>query len=194
MESIAATATGYSRAAGSFITDGLCEGMEITPIGFSTNTVDTIESLTATTITTKNARTAEAAASGRSFSVLLPASFATENSGFVPEEGVPWVEEQYAPGGVEKITLGALGELEALPVYFPRVYVPADTGRGAASKYADAILALFAADTNITMTAPATLRVKGRPAPALGQLLQVKPGFAMIPVAISLLYRTPNPI
>jgi hypothetical protein len=62
--SIAATTTGYTRATGSFVDDGFVVGMQITPSGFSANTVTTVEVVAALTLTT-SARTAEAAEGGR---------------------------------------------------------------------------------------------------------------------------------
>lgn len=191
---LAATATGYTRASGSFVSDNFVVGQEITPAGFGANVADVIIAVTATSITTKNSHAAEVAASGRSLSVLLPTSRAFENVDFTPVAGVPFVEEQYAPGGAAKVTLGPLGEIEALPLYFPRVYVPSNTGFSAASRYADALVTLFAPDTDITMTAPSTLRVRTDLVPSPGQLLQAQPGFAVLPVTVPLRYRTPNSI
>src|SRR5690242_4314615 len=68
-----ATATGYHRSSGSFVTDGFYAGMEITPVGFSVNTVDTIKAVTATDLTTVNGRAVEVSAGSRSISATFPA-------------------------------------------------------------------------------------------------------------------------
>jgi hypothetical protein len=187
---LAATATGYSRAAGSFLTDLFAPGMEITPAGFTTNTVDTITAVTALTLTTRNARTAEASASGRTISVGLPASIAAENKAFTPVGGVPYVEEQYIPGPEMVSTDGGQGLLELRPMYSPRVYVPANNGILADSRYADAIRALFKPCTVLTLPTGSSgdwCEVRKDTAPYRGQRApSVTAGWSCIPITIPL--------
>jgi hypothetical protein len=188
---LAATATGYSRASGSFVDDGFVIGMEITPSGFSTNTVDVLTGVTALTLTTKNARSVETSASGRTISVALPSARSWENVALTPTAGVPYITEEYVPGPSEKISMGPLGETEALPLYVVKVFVPSNTGRAAASKYADALLNLFASGTGIGVSG-ATVHVRSDPGPFAGQLIQTDDGWAVVPVTIPLRYRVAN--
>lgn len=188
-----ATATGYARAAGSFLTDGFAVGAEVAPTGFTQTATGVITALTALTMTISGGRTVQAAGAARTLSVGLPAMRAWENVAFTPTAGAPYVTEQYVPGPGKKISLGPLGELEYLPLFAPHVHVPSGVGPEAGDAYADALLTLFAPETSITL-ANSTLRVRGDVAPYSGQLLQSAPGFATIPVNVPLRLRTANAI
>ena len=162
--------------------------MEVTPAGFTTNTVDVITRVTALTVTTRNARTKQTAGSGRSLSVVLPALRLWENvdSGSPPPLGVPYVEEQYLPGPQFIDNDGWQGALVMRPMYSPRIYVPANTGFLADSRYADAIQALYAPDTQFTLASGNRLTVRGDVAPFRGQRTQAAPGWSCIPLTIPL--------
>lgn len=190
---LAATTTGYTRASGSFVADGFALGMELTPAGFSSNDVSTITSVTALNITTKDERSAESASAGRSLTVGLPATRGWENVKVTPQSGEPYSTEEYVPGPTERISLGEYAQIEGAPVYLPRIFVPSNTGRAAASKYADAIMNHFAPGTDLGV-ADGELKVRGRPGPFAGQLLQLDSGWAVVPVTVPLLYRTTNSI
>lgn len=193
---LAATSSGYTRSAGSFVDDGFAAGQEATPAGFVATTPRVVTSVTALTLsvdTTSGNVSSESASSGRTLSVLIPTSQAWENIRHTPQTGVPYVEEEYVPGPTRKISLGAFGEVEALPLYVVKVYVPANKGRAAASLYADALLDLFAPETAITVSG-ATLRVRGDVAPFAGQLLQTATGFAVVSVTVPLRLRTANTV
>lgn len=62
---LAATTTGFTRASGSFITDGFVNGMWLTPSGFSDNQISLITNVTALAITVAEPRLAEGSAAGR---------------------------------------------------------------------------------------------------------------------------------
>lgn len=194
--SLSATATGYARAAGSFVTDGFAAGMEFTPSGFASNPVDTIIDVNDLTVTTKNGRTVEGAAGGRTLSVGLPLARAWENKKPVadpPVPGVPFVKEQYIPGPpAQQVTVGPLGDIELMPMYALHIHVPANSGFEAASAYADAIMRLFTPRTAIPVGSE-VLRVLAR-GPFRGQLLNSAPGFAVVPITAPLWIRTPNSI
>lgn len=195
--SLSATATGYARAAGSFVTDGLAAGMEVTPSGFASNPVSTITDVQPLTITVADARTVEGAAGSRTLAVGLPLARTWENkkpAADPPVQGKPYVVEQYLPGAPPKqITLGAFGDLELQPMYALRIHVPADKGFEAASRYADAIARLFTPRTAIAVGSD-VLRVRSDSGPYRGQLLQSSPGFAVVPITIPCWIRTPNSI
>jgi len=191
---ISATATGYARASGSFITDGFLPGMEVAGAGFSesaNNTAKTITGVSALTITCPGC-TVEAAGA-RTLTVGLPADRAWENVKLKPTQGDPYVEETYLPGPMEVITLGATAEMEILPNYVLRVFVPEGYDAGAARAYADALLEHFAPRTPITVT-DASVSVRTDVAPFEGQLLQTDTGHAVVPVTVPLRIRTANSI
>ncbi|HXH43301.1 MAG TPA: phage tail terminator-like protein [Bradyrhizobium sp.] len=190
---LAATATGYTRSAGSFLTDRLSPGMEIAPAGFASNPVDVIRSVTALEIITKNGRAVEAAAAGRSLAVGLPSDRAWENISLSPTAGKPYAEEQYIPGPSAQVTLGPLGELELTPMYALYVHVPAGNGIGAPSRYADAILRHFTPRTAIAVGTD-TLRVRTDVGPFRGQLQAGDAGYSVVPVTIPFFMHTPNHI
>lgn len=180
---LSATATGYARTVGSFLADGLAAGMEITPAGYATNTVDTITAVTALTLTTRNTRAAESAASGRTISVGLPAGRAFENQKYTPVVNTPYVEEQYIPGPEFVTTDSYAGQLEMRPMYSPRIYVPANTGIGADGQYADAIRRHFAPGTLLLLSSGEMLEV--RDAAFCGQRAQnATGGWSTIPITI----------
>ena len=191
---ISATTSGYARASGSFLTDGFTPGMEVTGTGFSTaanNTAKTITSVTATAMLAPGC--AVEAAATRTLTVNLPLGRAWENVKYEPTTKVPWVEENYLPGGMEKTSLGPLGELEALPLYVVKIYVPQNTGIGAARTYADQLITLFAPGTSLTV-AGHTVTVRTVPTTYAGQLIQTESGFGVIPVTVPIRVRTANSI
>lgn len=194
--SMSATATGYVRAAGSFLTDGFYAGMEIVASGFTTagnNGTAIVQAVTATTLRVTRALTAEGAGAGKTLVAGLPASRGWENEVFEPTAGVPYVEEEMVPGPVVQLTVGKLnGWLEVSPLYVVRVYVPEGLGTDAVNSYTDKLVALFKPHTTLALTNGDVLRVRGNPAPYRGQLIQRKPGWATVPVTIPLRMTTIN--
>jgi hypothetical protein len=204
---LAATATQYTRAAGSFLTDGFAVGMEITPAGFANNSRAVITDVTALTITAKRIiattangvttytlgpLTAEASAGGRSLTVGLPSQRAWENDAFQPTAGIPWVREEFSLGARGQITIGPGGDVRGEPQYTIHISVPAGT-RLTAKRYSGAGRELFAPGVDIPITG-GRLRVRGNPAPLTGPLLPSAPGFATQPLVISLEDRSANVI
>jgi hypothetical protein len=191
---IAGTATGYSRSAGSFLTDGFRPGMELTGSGFSNAENDAVKTATAVTALAITAPgcVAEAEAA-RTLTVGLPEGMAWEAKEWEPITGQPWVEEQFIPGPVTQITLGPGGELESLPLYVVNILCPAGVGVGAARTYAREILELFAPGTPLTV-AGSTLQVRRKTAPFEGQLTRPQPGFVSVPVTVPLRFRSANVI
>jgi len=189
---LSATTTGYARTTGSFLDEQFAVGMEITPAGFTANTVDVLTGVTALTLTTKNARAAETAASGRSISVGLPALRAWENLDFEPTTGRPFVEEDYLPGPAAQVTLGPLGQIETLPQYVVKFYGLRNTGTGALYRMADAALALFAPRTGLTLSTGDVVTVQTNPAPYRSQLIPSEPGWAVCVVTVPCRGRSAN--
>jgi hypothetical protein len=189
---LAATATGYTRATGSFLTDGFRVGMEVTPAGFTDTTKRTITAVTALTLTVNGTPTVQSAATGKTLSVGLPSSQAWENIAHTPAVGTPWVSESYVPGALSRVTMGALGQLEALGLYVLSVYGPTGIDTAALYGYATALVSHFAPDTPLTLSTGDITRVRGRPAPSVGQVLLLDGGWAALTVTIPLTTRVTN--
>lgn len=190
---LAATTSGYTRAAGSFLDDGFAVGMEVTPTGFTSNTPRVITAVSALSMTVNATLTAQAAAGGRSLTVGLPSQRAWENVAFQPTAGVPWVREEFLPGPTQQVTIGPGGDLEVTPMYAIHVNVKDDTGL-TAKRYVQALRVLFAPRTQIPLSNGDTIRVRGDTGPYAGQLLQSQPGFAVQPFTVPLRLRSPNVI
>jgi hypothetical protein len=196
LSSLGATATGFSRAAGSFLTDGFTPGMEVVGLGFSAanNAPKVITDVKTGFLTVAGGCTAQPAANSRSLTVGLPSQRAWLNTDFKPVTGVPFVDEQYIPGPMAQVTIGPNGDLELTPMYQLQIHVPANFGWLAGSRYADAALALFTPRTAIALTSGDLLRVRADVSSFRGQLLQSTPGFAVVPVTVPFRLRTPNTI
>ena len=170
--------------------------MEIQPAGFSdvmNNDLGVVKVVDVLELTLDRPMMTEAAGAGKSITVGLPSRVAPENVEFTPDQGKPYVEEGFVPGPTEQITVGPGGDIEADPLYVVRFFLPADTGPEAANLYGDALVSLFAPRTAMSLTNGDVLRVRTNPGPFRGQLLQMKPGWATVPVTIPLRIRTTNP-
>lgn len=185
---LAATATGYTRASGSFIADGFAVGMEVTGAGFSVSgnngsahIVTKVEALTLTCSGTA----VDSAAAARTLSVGLPALRAWENVDFTPTTGRWYVEEDYLPGPVVQETLGPQGWTEGLPQYVLRCYGLAGKGISPLYQMADALLALFPPRANVVLSSGDVVVVRTNPAPYRGQLVQTpQGGWAVVAITI----------
>lgn len=192
--SLTATATGYSRSAGSFIANGFVPGMEVYGIGFSSsanNAAKTITSVTTTTLVCSGTVTETVAS--RTLKVVLPTGRSWENVEFTPTAGEPYVVESFIPGGTNQFTIGPTGWMEAQVLYQVQIHVPAKYGVSAANLYVDAVCALFSPRTALTLSGGDTLRVRADTGPYRGQLLSRDPGWATVPVTIPLRLYTQNP-
>lgn len=210
--SLAASATGgddgasaYIRTSGSFIADGLREGMEVKATGFATvrnNGPATITDVSATVLTVRKplldaaeqALIAEAAAGGRTLLVGLPSLVSWENKPFDSQDGRPYVDEQYLPGPVSQATLGPRGYLVAEPMYVLNWYLPIGSGITADSKYINALRVLFAPGTAIALPNGDRLDVRRDVAPIKSQRQFPSTGFAVVTFSIPLRIYTQNSI
>lgn len=183
---LSATATGYARSSGSFITDGFRAGMEVTASGFSksaNNQTAVVTGVTATALTC-DGTTVESAGAGRSISVGLPSVREWENLEPTsdPPVGTPFVREQYVPGPSRLITGGDGATIELTGLYVLHVEVPENTGPDAASGYADALITHFAPRTKLTLPNGDVLRIRGDAGPYPGQLIRRRPDWATLPI------------
>lgn len=192
---LAATSTGFTRATGSFATDGFYAGMEITPAGFADaiNTPCVVTNVSALLLTVNRRQAAQASAGSRSIAVGLPAQRAWENVRFQPKIGVPYVAEMYRPGPAPfNATAGDGGEIEVRPEYMLQVYVPTNTDMSAAAAYADALLAHFGPPNTITLLSGELLRPRTEVRTNRGQFQTTENGFGVVPVSVFFWVRTTN--
>lgn len=194
VQTLTATANGFTRAAGSFVTDGFVTGMEVVPAGFADNTPGIVQKVQPLILTLAKVRTAEPAAAGRSLTVGIPVLREWENMRMVPEDDRWYIEEDYLPGPSAQVTGGIGGELEHLPMYVLRLAGLASIGVTALYKIADAILAAFPPRDAMALPDGTVLRVRHDTAPYRGQVLPGEAGKAEIVITIPLWARTFNPI
>lgn len=190
---LAATGTGFTRAAGSFTDDGFRNGMEVIPAGFADNSVGVIRAVTDTEITLIYSRTEEPADAGRSLTVGIPALRGWENEELDLIANRWYIEEDYLPGPTAQVTVGIKGELEHLPTYVLRFGGLAGSGIDAVYEVADGLLEHFPPRLALATAAGDLIRVRSEPAPYRGQVLQ-REGRAEVAVTFPLMARTSNPI
>lgn len=185
---MSATATGYARATGSFVTDGFYVGMEITPGGFASNPVDVVLAVADDEITTRDGRAAEAAADGRSLSVLIPEARAFDQDQFTPTGAKPYVDEYLVPGPSSLVTTAAdHGKVEETGLYIFKWYHLSGFGSSGIRKTGDALKALF---TPGTVIGPA--RVRTDVSAQNGQLIPTTGGWSVLTLTVPWRARTVN--
>lgn len=193
LATLTATATGYHRSSGSFVTDGFLAGMEVTPSGFTSNTTaGLIEAVSASDLTIEGGATAETPGGSAALTVAFPAVCTWDNIEATPQQGHWWADEQYLPGPVQGKTVGPLADLEVRPTYVLTLYGMAKYGAGALYKAADALVNLFPPRDALTLSTGDVLRVRSDVAPSRGQLRHTDPGWAAVPVTVPLWSRTSN--
>ena len=191
---LTATRTGYTRAAGSFVTDGFYPGMEVTPSGFTTNTVDIITRVEATTLTTKNIHPAEASGGSRTLAVTLPALRSWENVAFEPVEGRPFIEEEFIPGTSELIAMPfAGGVTEETGLYVVRWYGLPEYDMTAMRKSVNEVLELFTPGTQVT-SGSTTLRVRGDIGPQASRIDKTGDGWVVVTIEVPFIAHAINAI
>lgn len=199
--SLSATATGYHRAAGSFVTEKFAVGMELVSTGFATNVTRVITEVTASDLKTTPVPTAEAEASGRTLLVGFPALRAFENVIFQPTSGRPYASEEFVPATSELVTGPApAGQVEERGMYVITLYglttIGPNQGAGisALRRSAEAVRALFAPGTQLAVGSD-KLRIPGKPTSTqTGQIIPLTSGFAALAVKIPWVARSQNAI
>jgi hypothetical protein len=209
--SLAATATGYTRASGSFLDDGFRVGMEIEAAGFAQaacNGTSVITAVTALTMTvtaydiaavatpdgyTMTPRTlvVDAAAGSRSLTAGCPKMRAWENTRFTPLVGIPYVSEELLPGGMNILTMGTRATLEAKPIYVVRWHGLPGDGIAAVKKAVDKLLEHFPPGLAIAFGTDVA-RVRGDIAPTPSPLVLIEDGPAVTTCSIPLRCQTLN--
>jgi hypothetical protein len=190
---LSATATGYARATGSFLTDGFSDGMEFLPAGFADNTRRVIDSVSSLAITTTTVPTVEAPAAARSLSVGIPITRGFENKRVKPSELVPYIEESYVPGASTLLGQKNGGYVYEEGLYVVRWYGLEDKGTGAIRKATNALKALFAPGT-VVLAGSIPIRVRADATVKTSQILPQGNGWAVCMVTVPFRAETINAV
>ena len=181
---LASTATTYTRASGSFITDGFTVGSEVTPSGFPQTDTGVITAVAALTLTISGGRDVASGASGRTLTVGLPALRAYDNRDFTPVAGRPFVETELVPATMTLRTGPAQGgTVVQTGLFVVRWYGLANTGALGIRKAVDALGALFTPMTALTAGAN-TVRVREDVGPFASSISQRPGGWAVSTLTI----------
>lgn len=186
--SIAASSAGYTRAAGSFATDGFCVGMELLASGFATsgnNGYKVVTSVSALSLGVASLTTmsTEAAGGNELLIVRLPEGKAWDNVQFSPTAKRPYVEEDFIPATKTLRGMKNGGLVQETGLYVLKLYGLSDTGVSAIRKTLDALEALYAPGTTLT-AGPLTVRVRTDLAPWQGQILPQGDGWSVCSLTI----------
>ena len=182
---LTATTSGYTRASGSFVTDGFKVGMEVSGTGFNAtnNAPSLIVGVAASTLTIDRAtaNTVQTAAAARTLSVGLPALRSWENKKFTPTAKRLYIAEQFTPSTHKMVTFPASQGLAVeTGLYVLTLYGVDDTGVAGIRKTIGALKALFAPGTTIT----SSVYVRTDIGPTAGQIIPLDNGFATCQLTI----------
>jgi len=181
---LAATATGYTRATGSFLTDGFADGMEITPSGFTTNAAVIAQRVEALTITVVGGLTVEATAPARTLQALMPTGRAYDNLNFTPTANRPWVNQSLVTGpSVLRSGPASGGTREDTGLFIVHWYALANTGAAALRKSVQAVAALFTSGTALAAGSH-TVHVRGDVAPSYSAPRAVNGGWVLSTLSV----------
>jgi hypothetical protein len=182
---LSATATGYARTTGSFVTDGFAVGMEVTPTGFTQTTVGVVTKVEALALEIAGGRSVESAGAGRSLTTKLPTKRGWENVTLTPIAGQPYVELDYVPATTQLLSIPNVGgTVEETGLAVLRWYGLANAGLLDLTRAAQAVLALFKPGQTLTLSDGSALRWRENPGPFRGQARADAPGWAVITVTI----------
>lgn len=184
LATLAATATGYTRSSGNFLTEGFRVGMEVVPTGFPETAAGVITAVTPQTMSILNGRTARAAAANRSLVAGVPLTRIWSNRPGSPDPNTPYVEAELISQPGQLIGAPAQGGTrEDRGLYVIRLYGIADVGEAALRRLARAILDLFTPHT----TFPAggdVVRIRGDVTPFASGIGQRASGHALVTLTI----------
>jgi hypothetical protein len=199
---LSATASGYVRAAGSFLDDGFAVGHEITlATGFSgsaNNQATTaqgrvVTGVTATVLTCAGNST-ESAGSGKTVTVGIP--FKREWDGVLLERasGFPYISDRWVPATHNIITFPAQsGQAEERGLYVVTWFGLSGKGTDAIRSGVDAIKARFTPGTTLTLSDGDVLRIRGSDAgPQAGQIIPIDGGWSYCQLTIPWIARSAN--
>lgn len=184
--SLSATATGYARASGSFVTDNFLPGMELVASGFAVagnNGAHVVTAVSALALTCSGCAV-DGAAAGRTLSVGIPAMRAFENVTLTPVTGRPYFEEDFVPATNSLLTMPAQGGVvRETGLYIPKWYGLSGVGVSALRKSVDGLKALFAPGTLLAAGAN-TVHIGGDQAPQTGQIIPLTNGWSALTLRV----------
>lgn len=201
--SIAATATGFTRTTGSFVTDGFANGMDVAGSGFSNaanNRNGVVTAVSASTLTvsmyvivdnadgtqtvTRPATVVEAETTGRTISAGIPSRRAWEMTRFTPTAGVPFIEDEFVPATSQLVSVPASGGIVTeTGLYVVKLYGLPAYGSSAIRRIADGMLARFTPGTPIVVSG-AVVRVRSDTGTYAGQILPTDDGYAVVVLTV----------
>lgn len=192
---LAASAVGYTRLAGSFITDGFQVGQEATPTGFTQTDPGVITKVEAQLLSIEGGRTVQTSGVGRSLTVGLPAQRAWNNLRFVAEKGRPYVEDTFLPGaGSRMVTMPNDGGLrEDRGLWILRYYGLTGLASIGIDNVVDKILALFAPGTALTAGSE-TIRIREDVAPFADDIVPQEKGWSVVSITVHWYAHTRNAV
>lgn len=209
---LAATATGFTRDAGSFLDDGFVPGMEICSAGWNSsanNGTGVVSGVTDLALTvsmfaiatvagvqtiTRPATVVEAADVGRTIVAGLPSQRAWENKELIPGATIPYVEEDFIPATHRIVTAPADGGLvEETGLYVLKWYGVPNIGIAALRKSSFALAKLYAPGTNLAAGTD-VVTMRGDTAVQSGQILQLSTGWAALVLTVPWRARSRNVI
>lgn len=201
VDAIASAGSQFTRTAGSFLADGFAPGMEVLAAGFpgaAQNGLAIVTRVETLTLTVDRALGTASASASHSVTAGVPDFFLMENAEEAtrsPSPGRPWMAESYLPGSPSaQRTFGTGGQVEVLPSYVARVYVPENSGALAARRYTDAVIRHFPPGLPLALASGEFGWVRWDQGPFPSPLTYAMPGFAGVTVTIPLRIRTPNSI
>lgn len=180
---MSSTADAYVRDIGSFVDDDFAVGMEILPAGFLTNSRTMVKSVSPLSLGVSDVLGVEGAAAGRSLTAGLPAFRIWENYEKEPEQGRPYIEEEYIPSTHGLI--GASHVAEETGLYIVKWYGLRGQDILAIRRSVQKILRLFLPGYAVWSGGFVVVRVRSDTAPWAGQILPaIQAGWAVCTVTI----------
>jgi hypothetical protein len=190
---------GFTRAAGSFKTDGFAPGMELASTGFTggNNGNFVVRGVADTNLYVDGGLVPTGVVAGRRLVVGLPAQRFWENrntdQNAQPISGRPYVEEEYLPGTSKLRSMASSGVVESYPVYVLRWYGVSDRGTRDLDTCIDKLLRLFPAGFGFTLSDGAVVHVAEQ-GPMRTQPKPEKSGWEVVTVSLFLWSLTNNPV
>jgi hypothetical protein len=204
---LAATANGYTRAAGSFLTDGFRVGMELLAAGFATsgnNGYKVITEVTALTmaVTSPTTMATEAAGGNESLTVGLPETCLWENerpvrSGVAieqPTQGRPYIAEELVPATYRLRTMPSNGgRADNTGMYVVHWFGLSGQGSAGIEDCIQAVKARFASGTTVTVGSD-VVRTSGETGPLGDTLRPLSNGWTLCTIRIPWYADTQNAV
>lgn len=129
---IGATATGYVRAAGSFLADGFGVGDTVRPSGFADQTLARVLAVSDAVLVVDRDVTPESAGAAVVLDVVLPARRRFEGQPFARPKDQPWLRAALRPQASPLVAFGSGGVIRYQGAFLVELAEPVDAGRGLA--------------------------------------------------------------